>query len=291
MPSTSDYLKTAAMIADEVIAHTVHGDLLTIQWESADIARLKDQVAGALAIEPDNPHIQYIDACLTIAQGQHKTGSDTIMEIARQYPDYIEAQGYAAHPEKWFSPFYYPVWNEGRPQLPDHFAGLPREGTMLVSMRDGVNRIISFFRHCEPGYCTLSNKTKFDINLNLLDTPFGLVAGVYLIIDPGKRTGRFSETMLLCDAMPLELQDMSSSGYWLLRLFAAQSYTFIMLHDTQSGKVNFKKHYFNGQQKRLLASISKQFADISPGGDWDRAKFIKAQQYYMQHVTIDSFYK
>ena len=291
MSSISQNIKTAASIADEAITHTIHGDLLTIQWQSADIKRIRHHIEQALALDSDNPAIQYIDACLAIAQGQQKTGQETIEAIAQKYPEYIEAQGYNAYPEKWFSPFYYPVWREQQKQLPSHFASLPQDGTLLVSMRDGMQRIVSFFRHCEPGYCTLSKKTVVDFDLKVLETPYGLLAGVYLIIDPGKRTGRFSETMLSCNTLPLTITDMSTAGYWLLRLLATQSYTFIILHDTQTDTVYRKKHYFNAKQKKLLESTAIMLAAISPTTNWDRENFIKAQQYYMRHINIDTFFK
>lgn len=291
MPSVQECIKIAGAIADEVITHSIHGDLLTVQWESADIKRIKDRIQQALDIEPDNPHLQYINACLIIAQGEQETGLDGIRAIARAYPSCTKAQGHAAYPHQWFSPFYYPAWHEHRTELPEHFARLPHDGTLLVSMRDSIYRIVSFFRHCEPGYCVLSKNTPTDIDIKILDTPFGMTAGVYLIIDPGKRSGRFSETILPCDTTPAGLHDMSVTGHWLLRLLADQSYTFIFLHDTQTGTVYRKKHYFNARQKKLLVSISKQLSKVSPATVWDRDTFLKAQQYYMQHVNIDTFFQ
>ncbi|MDX9701431.1 MAG: hypothetical protein RBU23_00150 [Candidatus Auribacterota bacterium] len=289
MPSVSDYIKTAGTIADRAITHIIHGDVLTVQWESADISGIENCMRQVLEIEPDNPRWQYIDACLAIAQGRYATGMESIRNIASLYPDFTEAQGFAENPDRWFSPFCYPAWRDNIGELPEHFANLPRGGTLLVSMRDCVDRVVGFFRHCEPGYCVLSKKTTVDIDIKLLDTPFGLIAGAYLIIDPGKRGGRLSETMLSCDKIPPQLQDMSSAGYWLLRLLAGQSYTFILLHDIQTGTVYRKKHYFNAQNKKLLNAIADRLSGISPLQNWDRNEFLKAQQYYMQHVTIDNF--
>lgn len=292
MSGGEEYIKQAGIIADEGITSHLCEDYLTISFPGQVVEQIERLIEKAIDASQDNAEYLYFLACAKIARGEGKTGLDEILRISKQYPEYIDARGFATHPQQWFSPFYYPSWHENQKKLPEEMKHLPSGGMSLVSLRDGCRRIVSFFRHVDKpaDIAKLKQNTPIDITFHFMETPYGTVIGAYVLVDYGSGNVHVSETILNADSCPLSLRDLSSTGFWLLRLLSQQRYTYIIFNDPKKGIILNKKLYLKSSQIKRLEALKGKIELISPKTDWDPDKFKRAQEYYMNNFSLDELF-
>ena len=214
-----DYIQQAGQIADQVISTEHNGRYSTISWSSKSIEIIDELVRKAIQLEPADPYHLYALQQLKIAQGLGKTGHHGIKTINESYPDFVEAIGFLNNPEKWFSPFYYPSWSIKTEQADNLLSMLPSGGTMVISLREYVNRTVCFFRNTNAEEIQKHlKKAKCDVDFKLVETPYGPVAGLYTLITPQKGEPLFSETLLNLDSSPRDIRDISVCGCWLFKV-------------------------------------------------------------------------
>lgn len=292
MSISSDWIKQAGKIADEEITSTIHGDYMSVESSSATMDKLELLIAQAASEEPDNADYHYWLACTKIAGGKGNTGLNDISDLAERFPDHVEIQGVLTDPQRWFAPFFYPSWHEKQQDLPEELQPLPFGGTLLISVRHGLQRVISLFRHVDRDSIQSDNldDAPIDIRFNFMRTPDGPVVGVYVLITLPKGSLYVSETIINVDACPPNFRDLSNAGHWLLKLLSQQDYTFIILNDPKTGIFFNKKFTFNPGHKKQLKELRDIIDTIELKIDWNADSFIRAQQYYMNNFDIENLF-
>ncbi len=292
MQTAQDYINQAGRIADDKITTEIHNDSLSITFPSDVIALIETNIEKAIELDSGNPEYRYFLACAKIARGEGRAGLDEIKKIAQQFPSYIDATGFALNPQQWFSPFYYPSWHEHKKVLPAQMAHLPYGGMSIISLREGCRRVVGFFRHVDKNTFSksITPRTPIDFNMNFMETPHGTVVGTYILISGKNGNVHINETIIDVGSCPSSLRDLSSCGYWLLRILAQQNYTYIIFNDPEKGIVLNKKLYFKTAQKKVLQNISAKIDRITPSTDWNQDRFKSAQQYYMNHFALDDLF-
>ncbi|GEM_PF-3031281 len=288
MPKGSDYIQKAAQIADNEISIDRYGDYLSVSYTTESIDRINEFIKKALELEPDNKEYKYWLSCAEMGKGNYESGLKNIKELSLSYPEYLELNGHAEYPEKWFSSFYYPVWNEKTRKVPESLLSLPEEGMSIISLRDGLRRVVSFFRPVDASvFKVIDEKSPVELRFNYMRTPYGDVAGCYVLVLMNKKDWQISETIVNVNSCPSNIRDMSNAGYWLLRLLAQQNYTYVILSDSGSNQVLNRKIYFSAVIKRNLAQLKFQIESVTPCDEFDAQLFQKARQYYMDCFSLD----
>jgi len=288
MPSAADYIQNAAKIADDEISIDQYGDYLSVSYSSQVMNRIEELINLATTMEPDNAEYKYWLYCAQIGSGKLESGIKNIKELSLKHPGYIDLLGHAMYPDKWFSPFYYPSWNDKTAKVPVSLISLPEGGTSLISLRDGLRRIVSFFRKADRSFITgLRKNISINLKFNYMKTPYSNVAGCYLLINDNKNNPHVSETIINVDSCPTQIRDMSNAGHWLLRILAQQSYSYIILWDPATNMVFNKKLYFSASIKHSLRQLKLRIESLSPTPEFDPQSFQKARQYYMDNFSLD----
>lgn len=284
------FLDQAGELADKEIKKSIRTGTLSINFSTETIERIENLIAKAVEAEPENAEYLYLQAASMIDKGLGKSGLEKMREIADRYPDFEEAQGCVQFPDRWLSSLYYPSWHEDQKTLPTELARLPEGGMSIVPLRDGIRRVMGFFQHIDstklPG--KLSQKIPADVKFNIMDTPYGLVTGVYVVLDFGKDEKTVNETILNVDTCPENFHDMSVAGYWIMRILSCHKYVYVIMNDCVTGNVFHKKVYIKGPQQKELAEIRSRLSSMTPIVQFDKNKFLKAQQYYMQNFSLDN---
>ncbi len=284
--AASAHFAAAGAHANATIKCQDAGSQVAYIWEGLSFDLVRDEVNEAVRNDPGNPEYRYTRACLTTPFGPGKSGADDIRAMASEFPNYVETCGYLANPEHWRTPFAFPRWSSEETQISDVILPSNLEG-VTTSVRDGCRRVVAFFRRIERSKIPNLAGQRCAIRLTCMETPFGPVAGAYCLIDTHPTQPYTSETMLNVGHIAGGEKDASTAAYWLVRLLAQQSYTYVVLAEP-SGRVFFNRRVnFDEKTRQNIRTAAERVARIRPTSTLDAARWRQAQQHFMNTFSLD----
>lgn len=230
-------LARAGALATAGISWDGAGGVQAVRFQTETMQQIVAELEESARVAPDSPEHRYLLSCAKAHSGLAESASREIVAIARQYPDYVEAQGYAANPGTWPSPFTYPPWGPESRDLPVGMFDPGVRACLLLSARDGCRRIVVFARNVPKS--ALHSKSpaqlRCKVELRFMATPYGAVVGAYVLLDTDPTEPYTSETLLNIDGFGVADPDRSCAGYWLVRLLAQRQYTYVIFNDPNQG--------------------------------------------------------
>lgn len=282
------YLDTAGYYLTELCSRTDVGSTVAFSIDQVAFMMIETELVQAIKLEPHNPEYNYVLATAKRATGMMKTGGEDIAQLAKEHPNYVEAQGFMSNSGAWRAPFMYPRWDEKQTRVTNEI--LPSGGSefLITSTTDGCRRIVAFFRRLPPNKLPpLSPSLRCAIRVVHVPTPHGVVIGAYTLIDTHPVEPYTSESLLNVEQLTPSNSEASTASYWLVRLLCQQKYTYVVLSDP-SGEVYFnRKVIFDPSTLSMLSQVNVKLRDISPRNAPNPSRWQAAQKHYMDAFSMD----
>lgn len=290
------HLKRAVDIADREIALLFYNKIRARTGNIDSYRKIQTELDVAVKLCPSVPEYRYLLADAKINAGLRKDGREEIVKLAEEYPDYVEAQGFAKATSlnlNWLSPFDYVRWNTTMKKLPDGLSSSDTGGCLPVTMlRDGARRVVSFVgnipRQSLPP--NLHEQLRTTIRLNCMTTPYATIVRAYVLIDTDPREPYTSEQLINIEhysADPKNTTDFAHTGYYLIQLLASQPYTYVVINDPQQGVFFNRKLEITGDLAGHLNDVSAKIKKLALRQEEDPLVFLKANQHYFDHSSVD----
>ena len=278
------YIKEAAIIADQSINVVVSGDTTGMQADNVSAVRLVSAIEQAIEESPDDLDLLVAKSGALCCAAQFKTAEQVIDEVLSINPEHFEARMRKDHWEKWQFVFQCPPWSLKEATLHPVMAEHLQHAHQVQIIRDGLQIGIAVVKPAQSNNFPsgLSNTMRSKWEPMWYDTPFGPIVAHYFLVEDNP-SDPYKDEGILPTFIPGEVT--SASGYWLLQRMSQINSCFLILSDGDRVLYN-ARYVFPKALKKTLSSISQKVVQL--GAKQDVQAFQKAIQWYMQNVDINS---
>ncbi len=273
----------AGQLADEAISWEAG----VSSYDTGGMGEVVAELEAAVAADPTSVEAR---CYLALAKGAMFGGEGPaeMLALAEEHPTYAEAAGFATHPTGWPGPWRRPPWRAQSTTVDR--ALLPSGDQLVLTVRDGCRRVVSFFRRIPRSDLgpAFRPDRKAAVRLAYRDTPHGGVIGAYALVDKSPDEPLIWENLLNPSAYhPDNTGDFTETGLWLARLLAQQAYTYVVLFEP-GGKAYFnRKVKIDEATRKNLHGVAKQLRGMKLSPSTDVSRFQAAVKSFWDVCSLE----